>query len=163
MPRARRAFEKPINNSTHARMHIRDQKEKGQMNGAERMSGKVVVPLGCHRGNGNRRCFGGRRRAVTALLSGKERCWSVVPVDREGSKTELRSENLSPPLDAMETIGAAQMLPALFAWTEPKRQPAWRGLTTDIPAEPRRVRRGAASARSRSARQEDPCRRGARW
>ena len=88
-------------------MHIRDQKEKGQMNGAERMSGKVVVPLGCHRGNGNRRCFGGRRRAVTALLSGKERCWSVVPVDREGSKTELRSENLSPPLDAMETIGAA--------------------------------------------------------
>ncbi len=26
------------------------------------------------------------------------------------------------------------MLPALFAWTEPKRQPAWRGLTTDIPA-----------------------------
>ena len=43
---------------------------------------------------------------MTASLSGKERCWSAVPVCREGSKTEVRSENLSVPLLAMDSAGA---------------------------------------------------------
>ena len=42
-----------------------------------------------------------------ASLSGKERCWSVVPVCRGESKTDVRSETLSLPLYEMETIGAA--------------------------------------------------------
>ena len=49
---------------------------------------------------------GGRHSAVTASLSGKERCWSAVPVGREGSKTEVRSENLAIPLLAVDSAGA---------------------------------------------------------
>ena len=57
--------------------------------------------------SGNRgELLGGRRSAVTASLSGKERCWSVVPVGREGSKTESRSENLAIPFRAMDSVGA---------------------------------------------------------